>query len=49
MRYLMKCPKCNSKMVWKQRPDAAVGAGKQKKASAGRDWYCDKCKKFTND
>jgi len=42
----MKCPECGGDMILKQRPEAAVGAGKPKDAEAGRDWYCKKCQKF---
>ncbi len=41
----MDCPKHGCPMVCKQRPEAAVGAGKPKGAS-GRCWYCKKCGKY---
>ena len=45
----MKCPKCNGDMIYKQRPEAAVGAGKQKNAEVGRVPYCRKCERYVDE
>lgn len=45
----MKCPVCGGDMVLKQRPEAAVGAGKPKGPEVGRVQYCNKCQKFIDE